>query len=234
MNKQLVYDLVTRIFHWLFAGLFLGAFIIAKAIDDESLTYSYHMLAGIILGFIVLLRVIWGFIGTKHARFSGLVLNPKELIGYLKGIISGDKKRWAGHNPASSWAAIIMMLLALGLGLTGYLMSTGDKEAWEDIHEVLANSFLLAAILHVAGILLHTVRHKDLIGLSMINGKKNDVPPSDIIPSARPFSGMIFLGLVIVFSINLFKNFDVQTKKLQLFGSTIVLGENEEDKSNED
>lgn len=229
MNRLLVYDLVTRIFHWIFVGLFLVAFIIAEIVDDESLVYSYHMLAGILLGFTVLLRIIWGFVGTKYARFSHFALNPKDLISYMKGIISGSKKRWVGHNPASSWAGITMMLLALGLGITGYLMTTGHKKAWEDTHEVLANGFLIIALLHVAGIVVHSIRHRDFIGLSMFDGKKADISPSDTISSARPILGILFLGSVIVFGIHLLNNFDTQTRKLEIFGHSLVLGEDDKD-----
>ena len=105
MRQHLVYDLPTRIFHWLFAGLFLTAFVIAKTIDDESAIYSWHMLAGLTLSFVVVLRILWGFFGTQHARFSGFALNPMDLLSYFKGILTGEKRRWAGHNPASSWAA---------------------------------------------------------------------------------------------------------------------------------
>ena len=115
MRKQLIYDLPTRIFHWAFAGLFVFAFFIAKTVDDENPVFSYHMLAGLMLGGLVTLRIIWGFLGTNYARFSSFALHPKDLIQYLTGILSGNKKRWAGHNPTSSWAALIMMASALML-----------------------------------------------------------------------------------------------------------------------
>lgn len=229
MRQQLVYDLPTRLFHWLFAGLFLTAFVITKIFDDDSPVYSYHMLAGLLLGFLVLLRILWGFVGTKHARFSGFALNPKDLIRYFTGILSGDKKRWAGHNPASSWAAVVMMLMALGLGVTGYLMTSGsNKEAFEDVHEILADGFLVVAVLHVAGVVLHTLRLHEMIGLSMIDGKKEAVPKEQTISSSRPVFGIIMIGLVVVFGLHLFKNYDSQTRNLQLFGTTLQLGENED------
>ncbi|MBK8205032.1 MAG: cytochrome b/b6 domain-containing protein [Bdellovibrionales bacterium] len=117
-----------------FAGLFVTAFLIAKTVDDESLVFSYHMLAGLILGFTVLLRILWGVVGTKHSKFSSFALHPKSLVAYFSGILSGDKRRWFGHNPASSWATIAMFCFALGLGLTGYLMASGQKETFEHIH----------------------------------------------------------------------------------------------------
>jgi cytochrome b len=228
MRHSLVYDLPTRIFHWLFAGLFLTAFVIAKTIDSESTTFPIHMLAGMTLSFVVILRIGWGFFGTQHARFSGFALNPSDLLAYLKGILSGDKRRWAGHNPASSWAAMTMILMALGLGATGYLMTSGpNKEDFEDIHELLANGFIIVAIMHVAGITLHTLRFKEMIGLSMVDGKKENVIEKDTISSAHNGVAIILIALVVAFGLNLFKNYNSQTQSLNLFGTILQLGENE-------
>lgn len=229
MKRQLVYDLPTRFFHWFFAGLFLTAFIITKTVDDESPTYAYHMLAGLTLGFLVLLRILWGFFGSKHARFSGFVLNPKDLVHYFMGILTGDKKRWAGHNPASSWAGLVMMVLGLGLAITGYLMTSGgDKEAFEDIHELFANSFIVLVIFHVLGIVVHTIRHKEIIGLSMIDGKKRDISPDETIESSHSVVGFLLVAMVVSFCLVLAKNYNVQAGTLKLFGSTLQLVENEE------
>lgn len=228
MGRQLVYDLPTRLFHWLFAGLFLTAFIIAKTIDDDSIWFNYHSLAGFTLGFLVLLRIVWGVFGTQHARFSGFVLNPMDLINYFKGILTGKKKRWAGHNPASSWAAVIMMVLALGLAVTGYLMTSGpDKETFEDLHELFANGFIIVVVLHVAGIILHSILHQEMIALSMVDGKKADVPMAQTITSSRSSFGILLIGLVVVFGLHLFKNYDSQNGSLQFFGTTLQLGESE-------
>lgn len=234
MKKHLVYDLPTRIFHWLFAGLFVAAFAIAKTVDSESPFYSYHMLAGLLLSFTVLLRVIWGFVGTRYAKFSSFALHPKDLLEYFTAILRGDKKLWSGHNPASSWAAIVMMLLALGLGLTGYLMASGQKERFEDIHEVLANGFFVIVLLHVTGILLHSLRHKDGIGMSMLHGRKQGIPANNATTSARPVVALLFVVLVAGFSWQLFKNYNFKTQTLKLFSNTLQLGEAEEQESGDD
>ncbi len=229
MKRHLVYDLPTRLFHWGFSGLFLTAFVIAKLIDDDSPIYSYHSLAGLTLGFLVMLRIVWGFAGSRHARFSGFVLNPVELVNYFKDIVTGHKKRWSGHNPASSWAALSMMAMALGLGITGYLMTSGpDKEVYEDIHELLANGFIIVAILHILGIVLHTIRYQEMIGLSMVDGKKAEVPAEETIQSPQSAFGILLVGLVVAFGIHLYKNYDAQTQSLQFFGTTLQLGEGAE------
>jgi cytochrome b len=229
MRQHLVYDLPTRLFHWLFAGLFLTGFIIAKTVDDESTWFNYHSLAGLTLGFLVLLRILWGLFGTKHARFSGFALNPTELVNYLKGIMTGNKMRWAGHNPASSWAGLTMMFLALGLAVTGYLMTSGpNKESFEDAHELFANGFIIIVVLHIAGIVLHTFRHKEMIGLSMIDGKKEDVAMDQTISSSKTPFGILLVGLVVAFGLHLFKNYDSQSRSLLFFGTTLELSGNQD------
>lgn len=229
MRQQLVYDLPTRLFHWLFASLFLTGFIIAKTVDDDSTWFNYHSIAGLTLGFLVLLRILWGLFGTKHARFSGFALSPIELMNYFKGILTGNKRRWAGHNPASSWAGLTMMVLALGLAITGYLMTSGpNKETYEDAHELFANGFITVVILHIAGIVLHTFRHKEMIGLSMIDGKKADIAIDQTIQSSKTPFGILLVGLVVAFGLHIFKNYDSQTRALQFFGTTLQLSENNE------
>lgn len=226
--RKLVYDLPTRLFHWLFAFLFLMAFFIGKTIDHESTTFIYHMLAGLSLGFIVFLRLIWGFAGTKHSKFSGFDLNIKNLFAYLQGILKNSKKKWAGHNPASSWAGIIMILLTIALVTTGILMTSGDRDAFEDIHEIFANTFIIVVIMHIAGILLHTVRHKEMIGLSMIDGKKEQVSEQDTINSANYQVGILFVALFIAFNFYIKNHLNLENKTLKLFGTTLQLGEAED------
>lgn len=223
MAKQLIYDLPTRIFHWLFSGLFVMAFVIAETVDDENLVFSYHMLAGLILGGLVALRIIWGFIGSYFARFSSFELRPGSLIVYAKGIMSGDKKRWPGHNPASSWVTLIMLGLALMLALSGILMTTGYKEEFEDMHELFANAFLIAVIAHIAGILLHSIRHKDGIAFSMIHGKKKAIENSSVTVKSRSIAALVMVIIMALLTTYLTKNFNTQTKKLNMFGIEVSL-----------
>jgi cytochrome b len=233
MKTQLVYDLPMRIFHWLFAGLFVAVFLVAKTSDDESIIFSYHMLAGLLLVFTVLLRVLWGFVGTKYSRFTSFALHPKDLVAYFSEIFSGQKRKWSGHNPASSWATIAMFGLALGLGITGFLMASGNKEAFEDLHELLANGFLVVVLMHIAGVILHAFRHQDGIGMTMIHGAKNGLPAGDVILKSRSGIALLFVGLVVLFAIHLGHNFDIQKRTLNFFGTTLQLGESEGDEGSE-
>lgn len=229
MKRELVYDWPMRVFHWFFVLFFLTAFIIAKTVDSETVNFTYHMLAGLSLGFAVLLRWIWAFIGTRHARLRNFALKPHELMSYFKGILTRDQKRWAGHNPASSWSALLMVFLALTLATTGYLMTTGnDKELFEDYHEIAANSFMIVVVLHVLGVAVHSLRHKEWLPLAMLDGKKEGVSSEQSIPSSKPFFGFVFLALLLLFVSVLSKSYNSETRALKLFGVTLQLGEVEE------
>lgn len=228
-TKVQVYDWPVRFFHWVFALLFVAAFFIAKTFDDDSAQYPYHMMIGFTLAFAVILRILWGIFGTKFARFHSFELSPVKLLNYFKDLLKAPGETFLGHNPASSWAAVIMIICALGLAGTGYFMVHGQKEALEDIHELFANLFLFTAIAHVAGVILHTVRYKEAIGLSMINGQKSSSDPKAGIDKNFIIIGLIFLILVGGFSLNIIKNYDSSTRSLKLFGITHQLGELEKD-----
>lgn len=224
-----IYDLPTRILHWLFATSFLTALTIANLVNDESTNFAYHMLAGLVMCFVVLCRIVWGIIGSKHARFSDFSLNPQALLLYIKGVITGNGRLWAGHNPASSWAATAMMLLALGLGLTGFLMAndSSTRESLEDIHEILADAFIVVVILHVSGLILHTIKHKDDLGKSMLTGNKIGLQASIASVPSHPIVAMIVLVLTLSFGEYLRQNYDTVSGSLYLFGTTLQLAENE-------
>ncbi|MCB0351639.1 MAG: cytochrome b/b6 domain-containing protein, partial [Bdellovibrionales bacterium] len=133
------------------------------------------------------------------------------------------------HNPASSWAALLMLTLALGLGLTGYLMASGYKETFEDIHEIFANGLLVVALLHIAGVLLHSLRHRDGIIMTMYHGAKSDISTAESISKTRPAVALLFIVLVAAFATQLARNFDTQKQTLSFFGDSLHLGENERD-----
>lgn len=223
-RSTLVYDLPTRLFHVLFAGLFVTAFTIANVAEDSP-AFPYHMLAGALLATLVILRLIWGVAGTRYARFSSFELNPARLIEYFRAMFGSGTRTWTGHNPASSWAALIMIGLAAGLAITGVLMVNGNEQV-EDVHELLANSFLVVAVLHVAGVIVHQLRHRDAFAFSMVDGRKQ-APEAEGIAGARPVAGLAIVAVVAALGIYLLRGFEPATGALQSFGSTFQLSESE-------
>ena len=229
MRQVLVYDSPTRVFHWLFAGFFITAFAISNLVDDDSARFSLHMLAGLGMAFVVVLRIIWSLVGTRHARLGDLSLNPMQLIAYFKGMFSGDSRRWIGHNPASSWAALAMAVLALGLATTGTLMATGgENDAIKEVHELMANAFLVVVLLHLGGVIAHVLRYRDRLESSMVTGNKQVVGGDEVPVRSMPVAGVAFVALTVVFMGYLLRTYDAQARTLDLFGTTLQLGENEE------
>lgn len=235
MKKISVYDLPTRFFHWLFAFLFITAFAIAKTVDDESPLFSYHMLAGLTIAFLLALRFIWGFIGTTYVRFSSFKLNPIELIRYFKDAVVTKTKAYPGHNPASSYAAVIMFACAIGLAISGILMATGgENDSLEEVHELLANIFLITVVIHLVGIVLHHVKHRDSLWSSMLDGKKKTSSDTPGITSTRPFAALLFVILFVSWLGYLSTNYDSSTQTLNLAGTELSLGEAEHDDEEHD
>ncbi len=227
-NKTTVYDWPTRIFHWLLAFLFLGAYLIVEIVDDENPLFTLHMMAGLTIGFMLVLRVIWGLVGTTYARFTSFKMNPAELIRYLKDAVVAKTKRYLGHNPASSYAAVIMFICAAGLAITGVMMTGGgESDFYEETHELLANIFLITVIAHVGGIIFHHVKHRDSLWSSMFNGKKKALPEKTGITNSKRFAGMLFLILTLTWTGYLYSQYNGTNQTLDFFGQELVLGEEE-------
>ncbi len=107
-----VWDPLVRIGHWLLVGSVLTAY--ASGDDFQDI----HIVAGYTVASVVVFRLIWGFIGTKHARFSDFVRGPKTVFSYLSSLLNGRAKRCIGHNPAGA-----VMILAL---LFSLIVTTGS------------------------------------------------------------------------------------------------------------
>lgn len=231
-RKARIFDWPTRLFHWLFAGLFVVTFAITHWVDDESRTFTLHMLLGFIMAFAVALRGIWALVGSRTARFTSFSFRPKALLRYFADLLRPGAPVHGARNPASSWATITMGMLALGLGATGYLMTGGGcKETFEDLHELLSNAFLVTAIAHVAGVALHTFRHRDGTALSMLTGTKRAAEGEESIPRFHAGAGLVFLALIAGFIFQLNRGYDPAKRTLSLLGIELKLGESEKSDS---
>lgn len=232
MQNTKIYDVPTRLFHWLFAASFGMAFFIAKVFDDESSWYPYHMMLGLIIVLMVGFRILWGILGSRYARFSSFPLNLSDLIKYFKDLLFSKTERRPGANPASAWAALLMMGLALGLGLTGYQMTHGTKtEFFEEAHEFLANAFIFVVIAHIVGVVIHVLRHQDGLLSAMIHGNKESFDPSLGIQKPHAAVGFIFLACIGMFAFHLHQNYNPSLRTLKLFGTTFQMGESENEKN---
>jgi cytochrome b len=169
LAKVKVWDPFVRIFHWSLVALFIAAF----ATGDES--ERLHVKIGYAIAILAGLRIVWGFIGSKRARFSDFARSPAAVLAYLRDMLAFKAPRYLGHNPAGG-AMILLLLAALaGTCATGYMMTTkawwGSKEL-EEVHEAFANGMLALIGLHVIGVIFASIEHGENLVRAMIDGKK--------------------------------------------------------------
>ena len=177
-----VWDILVRIFHWSLVLFFSIAYISGG--EDEWL--SIHSYAGYTIIAIVLLRVLWGFVGTKYARFSNFVTGPQKALNYLKEEISGDAKRYLGHNPAGGLMVITLLISLVVTVISGMAIIATDGEGplattfiasfsgdWlEEIHEIFTTLILLLVLTHIAGVIFSSLLQEENLVKAMITGKK--------------------------------------------------------------
>ena len=194
----LVWDVPTRVFHWLFALSFGGAFLTA---ESERFNNIHVMLGYTLLGLIAF-RVLWGIVGTQHARFRSFLFKPGELVVYLTSLARGNPLHYAGHNPAGSVA--IWLLLALGIvsGLAGVLLFQNfGGHAMEELHEALSFAMLSVVGVHIAGVAVSSLMHRENLVRAMITGRKQ-AKPEESINRAYAWLGVIMLAAVVAFWTN--------------------------------
>ena len=140
--------------------------------------------------------------------------------------MTSKTRRYAGNNPGSALAAVLMFLLVPVLFVSG---SGWGGDALEEIHEIAAWAMLAVVSLHLAGLAWHTIRHRENIAASMIHGKKADLPADAAITSSHPIWGLAVLLACGAWITALFANYDAgaASVKLPVIGTTIQLGENE-------
>jgi cytochrome b len=178
-----VWDPFIRIFHWsLVAG-----FILAYVTEDDLLTL--HTWAGYVVLGLVMARILWGLIGSRHARFSDFVFSPRTIIAYLKDTLKLRARRYLGHNPAGGAMVIMMIVSLLVTSVTGVVLYGAEEgagplaglasqfshdwaEGFEEVHEFFANFSLFLVFLHVAGVIVESLVHRENLVRSMIHGNK--------------------------------------------------------------
>lgn len=179
-----VWDPLVRLFHW---GLVVG-FAVAYLSGDDWL--RLHVNAGYLVAGLVVFRFVWGFIGSRHARFSDFVRRPTAVLAYLKAMVRRRAHRCIGHNPAGG-AMVVALLLSLsaaavsGLALYGHAEYLGPLaflvsgladpagSVLEDAHEFFANLSVTLVLLHLAGVLFASIQHRENLVRAMLTGWKS-------------------------------------------------------------
>ncbi|BCB25972.1 hypothetical protein SKTS_08580 [Sulfurimicrobium lacus] len=223
MKSILVWDIPTRLFHWLFALSFVVAYVTAEA-DGWA---AVHVFSGLLMLGLIVCRLIWGFAGSRYARFSSFLFSPVAGFRYLLDTLQGKAERHVGHNPAGSWAIYLLLLLGIGISVSGLALLTAGEQ-FEDIHEVLANGALAVVVVHIVGVIAASFLHRENLPRAMLTGYKEG-DESQAIRSSRPVSAIMLLALVAAFSLVYWKGWDAQTQSVTLpfLSQPLALGEHD-------
>ena len=176
IDRVHVWDRFVRVFHWTMVSCFALAFL------TEDGPELLHIAAGGIVAALVLARIIWGFVGPQHARFSDFVFRPGRVLGYLRDLVRLRGTRYLGHSPAGGASIVLLLALLLATTGSGLLVLAAESlgpfashdlaEVAEEVHEAFAFGTLALALLHVAGVALASfVHHENLVG-AMFTGFK--------------------------------------------------------------
>jgi len=195
IRRILVWDTPTRAFHWLqvlsFSVVYLTAF-------SERLR-NYHVALGYILLGLLVFRLLWGFIGTRYARFSSFLFNPKEIFSYLLVLFKGKPAHYLGHNPAGSVSVWLLLGLGLFICITGVLALQDDaSDLVVDLHGLGTNVMLGVIALHLIGVLVSSILHRENLVRSMFTGYKSAESDESI---RRPYN---WLGVLMVIAVVVF------------------------------
>ena len=202
-RTTMVWDPAVRIGHWLIVFAFAVAYLTGEG-EDAGIMRIVHVWAGYSAGVIVVLRVLWGLIGPRHARFTDFVYRPSKVVRYAFALLRGHARRYIGHSPAGGAMAIALLICLAGTVTTG-LATVGDltyvpfagaphvvarayaehegsdragrsaegKESLvRELHGTLANLTLILVLLHIVGVGVACVVHRENLVRAMIDGRK--------------------------------------------------------------
>ena len=206
-----IWDLPVRIFHWSLVILFIVAYV-TNSLGPNY--FTYHLWSGYAIIVLVLFRIIWGLVGTYHARFINFVRNPLTTTKYALSVFKKNDPHHLGHNPLGAVMVVALLLAMLVQAVTGLfgndeIFNTGPLYAYisdelslqlTSLHRQLFYWILGAVILHIAAVFLHVWFKRDNIIKAMFTGKKNakDSADANIISSSK-----IWLAVAIIIIISL-------------------------------
>jgi cytochrome b len=209
-NTRRVWDLPVRIVHWLLVLGIAGSYATHTAGVEY---FRYHLWFGYLVVVLAAFRIVWGFVGTRHARFRNFVRGPRETIAYLRSEPRPEPRVYPGHNPLGAWMVVFLLAALLAQGLTGLfandeIFNTGPLYGFVDDalslrltswHRRLFDWILIAVGLHVLAVLAHRlVRKHDLVG-PMFSGRKpaGTVSEAEAIGSSRLWIAALVLAALL-------------------------------------
>lgn len=190
-----VWDPLVRVLHWSLVAAFALAYLTG---EEES---AVHIWTGYVVAGLVVLRLLWGFVGTRHARFRDFVRPPREILAYLRELLAARPHRYLGHNPLGGLMVVALLASLSATAVSGYLLQhseesqsavpaaaagadRGDEgrkhasrpsaghELLEEAHEWFAHLTLLLVLVHIGGVAVMSAVHRENLVRAMLSGRK--------------------------------------------------------------
>lgn len=197
-SERQVWDFPLRLFHWALVISVITAFVTNKL---GIAYFDYHLWSGYTVIVLVAFRLIWGLVGTRHARFTAFVRGPAAILSYGRGMLRGDAPVYPGHNPVGA-LMVLVLLAGLGghavLGLFGNddILNVGPLSGYvskdvslllTSVHRRLFYGIIAAVLLHVAAIAAYRWIKGENLVIPMITGRKpaHLLPEGEAIASSR-------------------------------------------------
>ncbi|MBN0988991.1 cytochrome b/b6 domain-containing protein [Amphritea pacifica] len=175
-----VWDPLVRVFHWSLALFFTVAYL------TEGDFETVHFYMGYGISALILFRLLWGIIGPKYARFTNFVTGKEKVVSYLKSLLTGNAEHYVGHNPAGGIMVVaLLLMLALtcffGMALiatdnigplAGTFVASFNEDLVKELHEICANGTLALVFIHLAGVVVSSLLHRENLIRAMVTGVK--------------------------------------------------------------
>jgi cytochrome b len=192
-RTALVWDAPVRVFHWLMVASFAGAWLTAESERWRLI----HVTLGYTMAGLVAFRILWGLVGTRHARFSSFVRGPAAAARYLGAMLRGRAERHTGHNPAGALAIIALLGLAVAVTLSGWATFNGvGGGGTGEAHEIAASLMLGMAVLHVAGVVAGSWMHRENLVAAMLDGRKAARPEDGVRSAWRSVAALMVVAVL--------------------------------------
>lgn len=182
MGKVLVWDAPTRVVHWLLAV----CFVLAYATSEGRGAMAVHVTLGYTMLALVGFRLVWGVIGTRHARFASFIKGPQAVMGHVSDLMLGRVKRELGHNPLGGWGIVAMLAAILAVVGSGWVYVNGGAHSLKELHEGVAALLLTLVLAHIGAVLLMSVLQGENLAAAMLSGYKRSVAAQQSAASGAP------------------------------------------------
>ena len=193
LRDVLIWDAPVRVFHWLMVLSFAGAYLTA----ESERWRLVHVTLGYTMAGLVAFRVLWGLIGTRHARFSSFVRGPAAIGRYLRSLVGGRPEHHPGHNPAGALAVVALLGMTMLVGATGWATYHGVGGDWlEDWHEGAAEVMLAVVGVHVAAVVLASWLHHSPLIRAMVTGRRPGSPGEGVRSAWRSVAFVMMLAVL--------------------------------------